>query len=275
MTDKASIKSSIKTETMPRAKCALVTGSSGGLGRTIAERLAAEGYNVVLNGLDEPERMAGTLRELEKRYGVTAVYHGADLADPSQIADLIRFAQATFGVVDVLVNNAVTRHFSPVEDFPVEKWNEALAVNLSAAFHTIRMALPGMRRREWGRIINIASVYSFFAAVNRIDYVTTKTALLGLTRAVALETAGTDITCNAVCPGTLPTPAIENRIASIASKSGISLEQATRDYLAERQPGGRFVSMEAVAGLVAFLCGPTSREITGAALPVDCGWTIS
>lgn len=259
---------------MLQGKCALVTGSTSGLGRAIAERLAADGCNIVVSGVADPPTVTEALTALDK-HGVKAFYHGANLADPAQIADMMQAAIAAFGSVDVLVNNAVVRHFAPVEDMPTESWDESLAVNLSAVFHTIRLVLPGMRQRGWGRIVNIASIYSFFATTNRIDYVTTKTALLGLTRAVALETAGTDITCNAVCPGTLPTPAIQSRIEAIARKEKLSVEQATRDYLADRQPGGRFIAMESVAALVAFLCGPTSRDITGAALPVDSGWTAS
>jgi 3-hydroxybutyrate dehydrogenase len=169
----------------------------------------------------------------------------------------------------------VVRHFAPVENFPTERWEEALAVNLSAAFHAIRLTLPGMRARGFGRIINLASPYSFIGTVNRIDYVTTKTAILGLTRAVALEAAGTDITCNAVAPGTVQTPAIESKIKSIAERQGVSVEAATRDYLAERQPGGRFIALEGVAALIVFLCGPKARDISGAAIPLDCGWTVS
>ena len=192
------------------------------------------------------------------------VYHGANLDNPAQIAEMMQLAAVTFGRVDLLVNNAVVRHFAPIEDFPVERWNEALAVNLSAAFHTIRLALPAMRQQGWGRIINVASVYSFFATPNRIGYVTTKTALLGLTRTVALEIAGTDITCNAVCPGTLPTTAIESRIERIAVEHNVSVEQARREYLAARQPGGRYIPIETVTGLIAFLCSPTSVGITAA-----------
>jgi 3-hydroxybutyrate dehydrogenase len=258
-----------------RGKSALVTGATSGLGWAIADRLAGEGCNIVLNGLAEPAEAVGLRDDLTQRHDVKVVFHGANLADPDQIADMMRSAAEAFGCINVLVNNAVVRHFSPVENFPVERWNEALAVNLSAAFHTIRLALPAMRRDGWGRIINVASVYSFFATANRIDYVTTKTALLGLTRTVALETSGTDITCNAICPGTLPTPAIRSRIERMAAEAKISVEQATRDYLGERQPGGRFIPMETVTGLVAFLCGPTSAGLNGAALPIDSGWTVS
>jgi 3-hydroxybutyrate dehydrogenase len=258
-----------------RGKCALVTGSTGGLGRVVAGYFASEGCNVILNGMVPEADMTPALAELELTHGIKARYDRADLRKPDEIAAMMQRAFDTFGAVDILVNNAVVRHSSPIESFPVERWDEALAVNLSAAFHTIRLALPSMRERGWGRIINVASPYSFIAIANRIDYVTTKTALLGLTRAVALETAGIDITCNAVAPATLPTPAIEGKIRSIAEDQGISVDAATQDYLAERQPGGRFVSMQAIAALMGFLCGPNSRDISGAAIPLDCGWTVS
>jgi 3-hydroxybutyrate dehydrogenase len=253
-----------------KGKCALITGSTAGLGFAIADRLAAEGCRIVLNGLATTGEQQRAREELSRGHGVEVRFHGADLREPAQIADMMQFADG----VDIIVNNAVTRHFSPVEDFPVERWNDALAVNLSAAFHTIRLALPHMRRRGWGRIVNIASVYSFVAAVNRIDYVATKTAILGLTRAVALETANCEITCNAVAPGVLPTPAILGRIEQIAAESQAPLDDATRDYLVARQPGGKFIAMENVAALVSFLCGPFSQGITGAVFPVDGGWTI-
>jgi 3-hydroxybutyrate dehydrogenase len=258
-----------------RGKCALITGSTGGLGRTVAEHFASEGCNVILNGVVAESDMVAAVAALEKMYGIRAYYDRADLRRPDEIAAMMQRALDAFGAVDILVNNAVVRHFSPVEKFPVERWDEALAVNISAVFHTIRLALPSMRQRGWGRIINVASPYSFIAVANRIDYVTTKTALLGLTRAVALETTGEDITCNAVAPATLPTPAIEGKIRGLAEAQGISVDTATENYLAERQPSGRFVSMQAVAALMGFLCGPNSRDISGAAIPMDCGWTVS
>jgi len=256
-------------------KSALITGSTGGLGRAIAEGLAAQGCNVALHGLATAAEMKPVVEAIERTHGVKAVYDGADLRRSNEIAAMIGRTHAAFGAIDILVNNAVVRYFSPVETFPTEHWEEALAVNVSAAFHTIRLTLPGMRTRGYGRIVNLASPYSFMGAVNRIDYVTTKTAILGMTRAVALETAGTDITCNAVAPGTLPTPAIEAKIKGIADAQGVSVEVATKNYLAERQPGGRFISMEGVAALIIFLCGRAARDINGTAIPLDCGWTVS
>ncbi len=174
-----------------KGKCALITGSTAGLGAAVAARLAAEGCHIVLNGLGDVGRIEAQRRDLEGTHGVRVVYHGADLAVPSEIADLMRVAIDTFGAVDILVNNAVVRHFAPIQAFPVEAWDRAMAVNVSAAFHTIRLALPGMLARNWGRIVNMSSVYGLFATVNRVDYVTSKTALIGMTRAVALECAGT------------------------------------------------------------------------------------
>ena len=187
------------------------------------------------------------------------------------MADLLKLT----GGLDILVNNAVVRHFSPVENFPPEKWDEALAVNLSAPFHLIRLALPGMKARGWGRIINMASIYSTRAVADRIDYVTTKTAILGVTRAVAIETARTGTTCNALCPGTLPTPAIQGKIADIAASEGRAIDDTTSDYLASRQPTRRFIAMEAVGAMAAFLCSPAAQDITGATLPIDGGWSIA
>jgi 3-hydroxybutyrate dehydrogenase len=174
-----------------------------------------------------------------------------------------------------LINNAVVRHFAPVDQFAPERWEEALAVNLSAPFHLIRLVLPAMKQRGWGRIVNMASIYSTRAVENRIDYVTTKTAILGMTRAVALETATTGVTCNALCPGTLPTPAIEAKIAAAAERANLSIDDATRDYLASRQPTRRFVAMENVGATTAFLCSPAAQDITGATIPIDGGWSAA
>jgi 3-hydroxybutyrate dehydrogenase len=260
---------------MLKGRSALVTGSTAGLGRAIAERLAGEGCNIVLNGFGEAGEIEAQRRALEADHGVAALHHGADLARPDAIAEMMAAATEAFGGIDILVNNAVVRHFAPVDAFPVERWDAALAVNLSAAFHTIRLAVPGMRARNWGRIVNIASVFGFFAVKDRVDYVTTKTGLIGLTRAVALDVVGDGITCNAICPGAMHTPAIESRLRAIAEAEGVTREQAIAGFLSTRQPSRRFIAPEGVAALVCFLCSPEARDITAAALPVDSGWTAT
>jgi 3-hydroxybutyrate dehydrogenase len=260
---------------MLKGKCALITGSTQGLGYAMAERLAAQGCHVVLNGFGDPVQIEAKRRHLEDSHGVRALHHGADLGVPGEIADLVETAERAFGAVDIVINNAVVRHFAPLEQFKVEDWDRALAVNLSSAFHVTRLVLPGMRRRDFGRIVNISSVYGLFGTVNRVDYVTTKTALIGFTRAVALEVAGQNITCNALCPGSSPTPAIEQRLAEFMVKEGLPRDAAIRAFMASRQPSGRFVSMEGVAALAAFLCGPAGGDITGAAIPIDGGWSAS
>jgi 3-hydroxybutyrate dehydrogenase len=256
-----------------KGRTALVTGSTGGLGAAIAESLAAAGCNVVIHGLAEAEALEAQRREIEQRFGVRVLASGADLTAKGEIAAMFDAIFAAFGVLDIVVNNAVVRHFSPVENFAVERWEEALAVNLSAPFHLARLALPGMRRRDWGRIINLSSIYGQRGAANRIDYVTTKTGILGLTRAIAQEVAATHITCNALCPGTLPTPAIESRIRALAASRGISEDEATRDYLATRQPSRRFVTLESVAAMCVFLCSEAGGDINGADIPLDGGWS--
>jgi 3-hydroxybutyrate dehydrogenase len=260
---------------MLKDRCALITGSTQGLGYAMAERLAADGCNIVLNGFGDAPEIERKRRQLEQDHAVRVLHHGADLADPGQIAALVETAQRSLGAVDILINNAVVRYFAPLEKFKPEDWDRALAVNLSAAFHTSRLVLPGMRERNFGRIVNIASIYGLFATVNRVDYVTTKTALIGFTRAVALETAGQNITCNAICPGTVPTPNIEERLTAEMAKSGLSREEAERAFLASRQPSRRFVAPGGVAAMVALLCGPAGADITGAAIPIDGGWSAS
>lgn len=257
---------------MLKGKWALVTGATAGLGLAVANSLAGAGANIVLHDLAAPDSAAESIRS---RFGIETMSVAADLTQRSAIEAAMTQLLDRLGGLDVLVNNAVVRHFAPVEQFPPERWEEALAVNLSAPFHLTRLALPAMKRRGWGRIINMASIYSTRAVENRIDYVTTKTAILGMTRAVALETATTGITCNALCPGTLPTPAIEQRIAAIAKSQNIPVDEATRNYLASRQPTQRFVSMENVGAMAVFLCSPAAQDITGATLPIDGGWSAS
>jgi len=257
---------------MLKGKWALVTGATAGLGLAVAESLAGAGANIVLHDLTEPVQTKDRLRT---QFGVEVVSVAADLSQRAAIEAMMTDVLGRTGAVDILVNNAVVRHFSPIENFPPERWDEALAVNLSAPFHLIRLSLPGMKARNWGRIINMASIYSTRAVADRIDYVTTKTAILGVTRAVAMETARTGITCNALCPGTLPTPAIQGKIADIAAREGRSVDDTTSDYLASRQPTRRFIATEAVGAMAVFLCSPAGQDITGATLPIDGGWSIA
>jgi 3-hydroxybutyrate dehydrogenase len=257
---------------MLNGKWALVTGATSGLGEAVADSLAGAGANVVLHDLIEPSETRDRLRA---SHGVDAISVGADLTQRAAIETMMSALLGRLGAIDILVNNAVVRHFAPVEQFPPERWDAALAVNLSAPFHLIRLALPAMKQRGCGRIINIASIYSTRAVADRVDYVTTKTGIIGLTRAVALETATTGITCNALCPGTLPTPAIEAKIAAAAADAGRSMEDATTDYLAARQPSRRFISLRGVGAAVVFLASEAARDVTGTMLPIDGGWAIA
>jgi 3-hydroxybutyrate dehydrogenase len=259
---------------MVKNRCALITGSVGGLGLVAAKRFAATGCDIILSGFAGPEKIAQARREIEKEYHVRTFYSEADLRKPAEIEQMFRDAITAFGGVDIVVNNAVVRCAAAVEDFPVAAWDEGIAVNLSAAFHTIRLALPGMRERGWGRIINVSSIYGLIGAVNRVNYVTCKTALIGLTRAVALEMLGQDITCNAVCPGSVLTPVHEAAISKTMADEGLSRTEAERRFHAGKQPSGRFIAAEDVADLMVFLCGPGSRDINGAALPIEGAWSI-
>jgi len=253
-------------------KWALVTGATAGLGFAVAESLAGAGANIIVHDLAAPGDAA---ERLMARFGVTAISIAADLSQRAAIETMMGDLLARLDGIDILVNNAVVRHFASVEDFSPDHWEQALAVNLSAPFHLTRLALPAMKRRGFGRIINLGSIYSTRAVPERIDYVTTKTAIVGMTRAIAIETAQTNITCNALCPGTLPTPAIQSRIAASAARDGRPVEEVTRDFLAVRQPSGRFIATEGVGALAVFLCTEAARDITGAALPVDGGWAIA
>jgi 3-hydroxybutyrate dehydrogenase len=256
-------------------KCALITGSVQGLGLAAAERFAAAGCHVVLNGFAPPSQIATIRRRIEEQHRVPTLYDGADLRNPDEIARMVSAASEAFGAVDILVNNAVVRHAAPVEEFPVDSWDEAIAVNLSAAFHTIRHAVPGMKQRNWGRIINVSSIYGLRGAQNRIGYVTTKTALIGMTRAVALETLGHNITCNAVCPGTAETPVHDVTVQEMMARDGLSRADAERRFMAGKQPTGRLIAAEHVAALMIFLCGTDCGDITGAVLPIDGGWSAA
>jgi len=258
-----------------RGRAALVTGSTEGLGLAIAEALALAGSSVMLNGLEPDDALRAKCAELGERAGVSVLYHRADVADASAVEGLVRATVAEFGAVDVLVNNAVVRHFAAIVDFPPERWDAALAVNLSAAFHAIRLSLPGMRRRNYGRIFNMTSVYGLRGTVDRVDYITTKAALLGLTRSVALENLDFDVTCHSICPGSVLTPSTEGRIIKLMEDRNLPREQAEDAFLKGKQPGGRFVSPKNVTDLLVFLCGPIARDMTGGMLPVEAGWLVS
>lgn len=251
----------------------MVTGSTQGLGLAVARRLSSVGCDIVLHGLGDPDAVAALQRQTEAEFGVRSMYSPADLRNPSAIDQMMAMVQETFGPIDILINNAVVRHVAAIESMPPEHWDQALAVNLSAAFHTIRLALPGMKTRNWGRIVNVSSIYGLVGATNRVGYVTTKTALLGLTRAVALETTGYDITCNAVCPGTSATPVHEASLAALRQTQNLEREEAERLLLAGKQPTGRLISPDGVAALIASLCSVESRDITGVAIPIDGGWS--
>lgn len=256
-------------------RVALLTGATAGLGFALAEALAAAGCHIVLNGLDDPDAFEPRRRALETRTGASVAYCPQDVGQSSGVAALIEAALARFGRIDILVNNAVVRHFAPIVALDPADWDSALAVNLSAAFHAIRLVLPGMRERDFGRIFNMVSVYASRGASDRVGYVTTKAALLGLTRAAALENLDRDVTCHAICPGSVLTPGTDSRVRAIMAEQDLTREGAERLFLQGKQPSGRFVSADSVTALVVFLCGPVARDLTGAMLPVDAGWLAS
>ncbi|MBN3751901.1 SDR family oxidoreductase [Paraburkholderia sp. Tr-20389] len=255
-----------------KGKGALVTGSSNGLGLAMARALAGAGCDIVLHGLETPQQMARTTDELASSFDVNVAYVQADLATTAGVDALIDDARAKLNTLDVLINNAVVRHFAGIESYPLEHWNNALAVNLTAAFRAIQLSLPGMRERGWGRIFNMTSVYGARAVANRVDYVTTKTALLGLTRSVAMETLNQGITCNAICPGSVLTPNIDGRIHALMDERGLERSEAVREFLKGKQPTGELVDAAHVGELVVFLCGPSASQITGAMMPIEGGW---
>lgn len=259
---------------MLRGKTALITGSIAGLGYAIAEAFAQQSANIILHGLEPLEHVQNASERLQTTYGVPVMHSQANLTKVSEIEHLITQAHETFGGVDILVNNAVTRHVAAIDTLATASWDESIAVNLSAAFHTSRLTIPNMKKKKWGRIINISSVYGITATPNRVAYITTKTALIGLTRSTAIDVAPDGVTCNALCPGTVPTPPIVERIAGNAERAGITIEQAEHDYISSRHPTGRFVAMTGVANFAVFLCSDAGKDITGAVLPIDGGWTI-
>ena len=257
----------------PNTPVAVVTGSTSGIGLGIARKLAEHGHALVLNGLSTPMEADALCTQFMADFGVEAVFSGADLRKPEGVAELIDTATMRFGRLDVLVNNAGIQHTAPVHEFPVEKWDAILALNLSAAFHAIRLALPGMLERGFGRIVNIASVHGLVGSAHKAAYVAAKHGIVGLSKVVALETAGLGVTCNAVCPGWVLTPLVEKQIADRAAVEGIGIEQAGRELLEEKQPSGQFVTPEQLGELVVFLASGAAAQLTGQALAVDGGWT--
>jgi 3-hydroxybutyrate dehydrogenase len=256
-----------------KGKAALVTGSTSGIGLGLARALASQGAGVMLNGFGDAAEIEALREGLARLSGARAAYHGADMSVPAEVERLVRAAERELGGVDILVNNAGIQHVAPVDEFPPEKWDAILAVNLSASFHSMRVALPGMKRRGWGRIVNLASAHGLVASAGKSAYTAAKHGLVGLTKAVALETAGTGVTCNAICPGWVLTPLVQKQIDALAKKEGLTDEAARKRLLSEKQPSGAFVTPEQLGGLALFLCSEDAAQMTGSAYSVDGGWT--
>ncbi|RDJ25068.1 3-hydroxybutyrate dehydrogenase [Bosea caraganae] len=258
---------------MLKGKTAVVTGSTSGIGLAIARAYAAQGANIVINGFGAPDDIEKERAGIEAEFGVQARYSAADMAHGGAIAVMIAEAEAEFGSVDVLVNNAGIQFVSPIEEFPIEKWDAIIAINLSAAFHATRAALPGMKQRKWGRIINTASAHALVASPFKSAYVAAKHGIAGLTKTVALEAATFGVTVNAICPGYVWTPLVEKQIPDTMAARGLTREQVINDVLLEAQPTKQFVTSEEVADLAVFLASDSAKSITGVILPIDGGWT--
>jgi 3-hydroxybutyrate dehydrogenase len=257
---------------MLQGKTAIVTGSTSGIGLGIAVALAREGANLMLNGFGEIEVALARVRTESNGVGRVS-YHGADMSKPTEIEAMVRACETEFGAVDVLVNNAGIQHVANVEDFPVERWDAVIAINLSSAFHAMRAALPGMQRRNWGRVINVASVHGLVASAGKSAYVAAKHGIVGLTKAAALENATRGVTVNAICPGWVLTPLVQKQVDARAAKDGVDDAEAIRRLLGEKQPSMQFVTPEQLAALAVFLCSPAADNIRGVAWNVDGGWT--
>ncbi|WP_426101136.1 3-hydroxybutyrate dehydrogenase [Massilia sp. TSP1-1-2] len=257
---------------MLSGKTALVTGSTSGIGLGLARALAEQGANIVFNGFGDAQQIEKLHTDVAQEFDVQTAYHNADMSKPAEIAAMMQFAQDKFGGVDILVNNAGIQFVANVEDFPPEKWDAILAINLSSAFHTSRLALPGMKQKNWGRIINLASVHGLVGSEQKSAYVAAKHGLVGLTKVTALETAHTGITCNAICPGWVLTPLVQKQVDDRAARDKVSNEEAKKALLVEKQPSGEFVTPEELGALAVFFCSPAGNQVRGVAWNVDGGW---
>jgi 3-hydroxybutyrate dehydrogenase len=255
-----------------RGKVAIVTGSTSGIGLGIARGLAAQGAHLMINGFGDAGAIERIRQELASANGGKVVYNGADMSTPEQIETMVAQATRELGRVDILVNNAGIQHVAPVHEFPVERWDAIIAINLSAVFHGTRAALPQMLERNWGRIINIASVHGLVASVNKVAYIAAKHGVVGLTKVVALETARTGVTCNAICPGWVLTPLVQKQIDDLAAREKISQDEAKAKLLGEKQPSLEFATPEQIGALALFLCSEAAAQIRGASLSIDGGW---
>jgi 3-hydroxybutyrate dehydrogenase len=258
---------------MLKGKVAIVTGSTSGIGLGIARALAGAGADIVMNGFGDAGEIETLRSGIESEFKVRAIYVAADMSKPAEIEVLAKAATAKMGRVDVVVNNAGIQHVAPIQNFPPEKWDAVIAINLSSAFHLVRVTLPQMLERNWGRIINIASAHGLVASVDKVAYVAAKHGLVGLTKVVALETARTGVTCNAICPGWVLTPLIRQQIEAKAEREGLPFEQAMLPFLSEKQPSLEFVTPEQLGGLAVFLCSPAADQIRGQSIAADGGWT--
>lgn len=253
---------------MLKGKTALVTGSTSGIGLGIAKALARQGANIVLNGFGDAEGPKAEVAAL----GVKVAYHGADMSKPTEIEDMMRFAAAQWGGLDIVVNNAGIQHVASIEDFPAERWDAIIAINLTSAFHTTRHALPAMKKANWGRIINVASVHGLVASAQKSAYVAAKHGIVGLTKVTALETATTGVTCNAICPGWVLTPLVQKQVDAKAAALGVSNEEAKKVLLAEKEPSLQFTTPEELGELAVFFCSPAGANVRGVAWNMDGGW---
>ena len=253
---------------MLKGKTALITGSTSGIGLGIAKALARQGANIVMNGFGDVESPKAEIAAL----GAKVAYHGADMSKPSEIAGMMAFAAKEFGQVDVLVNNAGIQHVAKIEDFPIEKWDAVIAINLSSAFHATRLALPEMKKANWGRIINIASAHGLVGSPEKSAYVAAKHGIVGLTKVTALENATTGVTCNAICPGWVLTPLVQKQIDAKAAAQGISVDAASKQLLSEKEPSLQFTTPEELGELAVFFCSPAGNNVRGVAWNMDGGW---